>query len=210
MRSSECGGIIRFDDRLSVPFSSGWALRSAEWADLLADNRIPFSSLFVGMGLAILPKAPDARPISQFFQFPFRRDGPCDSFLAMLYHMMRRLSVPFSSGWALRWPPPEQQPPDYQLSLSVPFSSGWALRLPRPKIWGPTIGLLSVPFSSGWALRSILCDLDGQPYDYTFSSLFVGMGLAIIWHGATAHRCQVSFQFPFRRDGPCDVPATWA
>ncbi len=88
-----------------------------------------------------------------------------------------RLSVPFSSGCALRlckcsW---------YACSraaLSVPFSSGCALRL----VAGDAIlryGIvLSVPFSSGCALRLFPEIQRVGTQFFTFSSLLIGMCFA--------------------------------
>ena len=44
----------------------------------LIEERLPFSSLFVGMGLAIRALLCCQNPGFQLFQFPFRRDGPCN------------------------------------------------------------------------------------------------------------------------------------
>ena len=61
------------------------------------------------------------------FQFPFHRDGPCDP-IAPLYMIVHcSLSVPFSSGWALRLFDANLNIIN-MCNLSVPFSSGWALR----------------------------------------------------------------------------------
>ena len=163
---------------LSVPFSSGWALR--------------------------FEPEPSTFALQVFFQFPFHRDGPCDT--AVEVHAPaaeEALSVPFSSGWALRYLSPDQII-QVGIRLSVPFSSGWALRSPRTRLrpWRisspfsslfigmglaispdrmrPRLGeTLSVPFSSGWALRFKLVRDRGSWY------------------------CGC-FQFPFHRDGPCD------
>ena len=141
-------------------------------------DRITFSSLFVGMGLAML-KPWRGLPAS------------------------RALSVPFSSGWALRCHLCRHG----GLEWDYPFSSlfvGMGLAIlawpaPRP---GAT-GALSVPFSSGWALRSDRDYRTAASCLRAFSSLFVGMGLAIT-PPTVLPRKFLCFQFPFRRDGPCD------
>jgi hypothetical protein len=38
----------------------------------------PFSSLFIGMGLAMVFPLNTQEPLT-VFQFPFHRDGPCDA-----------------------------------------------------------------------------------------------------------------------------------
>ena len=62
---------------------------------------LSFSSLFIGMGLAML-SIKFEEPGKQPFQFPFHRDGPCDSLSDSRDMGILELSVPFSSGWALR------------------------------------------------------------------------------------------------------------
>ena len=85
-----------------------------------------FSSLFIGMGLAICFIS-IAKGEASSFQFPFHRDGPCDGSLRDL-----RLTPNFSfsslfigMGLAISG---FFDDPKYKRALSVPFSSGWALR----------------------------------------------------------------------------------
>ena len=52
---------------------------------------ISFSSLFIGMGLAILDRLHVEDFLEMFFQFPFHRDGPCD------FHMPLSLSMTSST-----------------------------------------------------------------------------------------------------------------
>ena len=138
---------------LSVPFSSGWALRSYMHV-LCGYSEASFQFPFRRDGPCDLFDLRDVCGDAASFQFPFRRDGPCDI---------------ESEGWPL---PVE--------ILSVPFSSGWALRSPAvaAQPLAPAI-IFQFPFR-----RDGPCDR----------------------RNPEAHSLRNSFQFPFRRDGPCDMP----
>ena len=86
------------------------------------------------------------------FQFPFHRDGPCNrSGPLRLEDAAGIFQFPFHRDGPCNATNPGW--PWATISLSVPFSSGWALQffflIPKDK---PPY--LSVPFSSGWALQS--------------------------------------------------------
>ena len=139
-----------FPTRLSVPFSSGWALR------------------------LMMEKAGSA--VNVLFQFPFHRDGPCDRIVptenpssnTSFSSLFIGMGLAIVHIYAI----------NSKGNLSVPFSSGWALRLPPGRRPHLRRSWLSVPFSSGWALRCHAgCARSGERV--TFSSLFIGMGLAI-------------------------------
>ena len=154
---------------LSVPFSSGFALRR-------------------GGG-------PGRRAEERAFQFPFPRDSLCDLEKVLRKPQRWALSVPFSSGFALRllkkmrsirgirvfqFPFPRDSLCDglethhsrHRAALSVPFSSGFALRPPRGEVLR-----FQFPFP-----RDSLCDRKilraGIHLGYTFSSLFLGIRFA--------------------------------
>ncbi len=85
------------------------------------------------------------------------------------------LSVPFSSGFALR-PFSPCTIRIVRCLLSVPFSSGFALR-PSYYTDNTLKNILSVPFSSGFALRQAPRAPAGGGR-YSFSSLFLGIRFA--------------------------------
>ena len=130
-------------ERLSVPFSSGWALRFADNLEL-TDN------------LAV-------------FQFPFHRDGPCDGNVGFCISCGINLSVPFSSGWALRSNRMATDGARMVPFSSLFIGMGLAI----PIGWQKAVrsSWLSVPFSSGWALRSIFSVIDEKnefPFQFPF------------------------------------------
>ncbi len=106
------------------------------------------------------------------------------------------LSVPFSSGCALRHDDPILRPPAN--ILSVPFSSGCALRLLRSREPEALREALSVPFSSGCALRPWRAGASAGADPSSFSSLLIGMCFAtdlrtaILWS-----RLGISLSVPF-------------
>ncbi len=114
--------------RLSVPFSSGSALR---WLRLIGDSAkmLTFSSLFIGISFAMNNILDPDNPY------------------------LENLSVPFSSGSALRYNIKTGWIKVNAQILSVPFSSGSALRYGQFKCYAEGFARLSVPFSSGSALR---------------------------------------------------------
>ena len=86
----------------------------------VASVKTTFSSLFIGMGLAI-PDENIAALSEAIFQFPFHRDGPCDARgLSRARCNLALLSVPFSSGWALRLRLPDRIDLD-DLDFQFPF-----------------------------------------------------------------------------------------
>ncbi len=91
------------------------------------------------------------KPYSDF-QFPFHRDGPCDLAFKMKCYRIVSFQFPFH-----RDGPCDGDLPGGHEGL-------------RP---------LSVPFSSGWALRLALVFIGYPIYNVSFSSLFIGMGLAM-------------------------------
>ena len=111
---------------LSVPFSSGFALRRGV-IDRLREQgwlSVPFSS-----GFAL-----------RHFLACCCIDWPNPTFSSLF------LGIRFATGW-------NDGPGSSCSHLSVPFSSGFALR-PGPRSWScHPVALLSVPFSSGFALR---------------------------------------------------------
>ena len=114
------------------------------------------------------------------FQFPFHRDGPCDPHVEKEAGPKGHFQFPF-----------HRDGPCDLILCQKPMSEEE----------------LSVPFSSGWALRCLELKINGRCLT-PFSSLFIGMGLAI--HRATRERGpDISFQFPFHRDGPCDRHSSW-
>ena len=137
---------------LSVPFSSGWALRFSRDGPYPVDGQFSFSSLFIGMGFAIERAVRDSPSPILLFQFPFHRDGLCDHPSKRDDHEHRQLSVPFSSGWALR------------LNHSLTTT-----HFPRD---------FQFPFHrDGLCDFRTVSDSSRKPG--TFSSLFIGMGFAI-------------------------------
>ena len=124
------------------------------------------------MGLAILESLPVGCPRCTHFQFPFRRDGPCDPALADdRVIICDRLSVPFSSGWALR---SHQQ---------------------RPWWWEGRHPFSSLFVGMGLAMARQITRL--MPLVTSFSSLFVGMGLAIVKRSTRCYRSQTTFSSLF-------------
>ncbi len=214
---------------LSVPFSSGCALRHIlmAWQCGLSASCFQFPShrdvlcdrtnIMGALGTASSFQFPSHRDVlcdfcllfyknrlHKNFQFPSHRDVLCDDTSPYIGPLWRLLSVPFSSGCALRRTV-EYHSGAKRLQLSVPFSSGCALRLERHLIkffifcasfsslligmcFATGVGSrpatssnpLSVPFSSGCALRH-------TEYPYRFM-LTVNL-----------------FQFPSHRDVLCDI-----
>ena len=157
---------------LSVPFSSGWALRSPKHAYVGSAWKGSFSSLFIGMGLAISSGERVHYEAIERFQFPFHRDGPCDSWTT------RTASTVDLAGF------------QFPFHRDGPCDRQQPQRLKRGTV------KLSVPFSSGWALRSQDL-LPLRPRSSTFSSLFIGMGLAIWANVESALRAAVPFSSLF-------------
>mgnify|MGYP001346107687 CR=1 FL=1 len=179
--------------QLSVPFSSGFALRHnlvSAFAACYQAFQFPFprDSLCDPKHY----KRACCRPYH--FQFPFPRDSLCDRESLLKQCLSFGLSVPFSSGFALRpallwWDGAAQD------GLSVPFSSGFALRQERLERFFPT-PFLSVPFSSGFALR--LCDkVSNVNLIFTFSSLFLGIRFATFGDGSVFSMPEMSFSSLF-------------
>ncbi len=110
---------------LSVPFSSGCALRPAPATP--DAPRIPFSSLLIGMCFATSAVVG-------------HKHSGCTSFSSLLIGMCFATSDYSYTNNRCNY-------------LSVPFSSGCALRLDRRMIFMRNSTFLSVPFSSGCALR---------------------------------------------------------
>ena len=87
--------------------------------------------------------------------------------------------------------------------LSVPFSSGFALRPVTSASLPRSTPPLSVPFSSGFALRRY-CGETKVGKSHSFSSLFLGIRFATPRCCADGSPGRACFQFPFPRDSLCD------
>ena|GEM_PF-821948 len=176
---------------------------ATDWLECLPPEgfelSVPFSS-----GFALRPECDDPDPDSKDcrFQFPFPRDSLCDSSQKYIIIQGTGLSVPFSSGFALR------------LSNWIPCAC--------------IAPCLSVPFSSGFALRQLSICLSQKIYNSPFSSLFLGIRFATLFHklrfflrvllsvpfssGFALRQGTITtikietedFQFPFPRDSLCD------
>ena len=135
-----------------------------------------FSSLFIGMGLAIYIHG-DGGFGEDCFQFPFHRDGPCDKVAMPDSEIPRKLSVPFSSGWALRFASNYRRS-DRRWCFQFPFHRDGPCDPILPKICEIKHYCFQFPFH-----RDGPCDDNGN-----------GRMTAVT----------ANFQFPFHRDGPCD------
>ncbi len=141
---------VNLIDVLSVPFSSGCALRRSSGAYIV--------------------------PSENSFQFPSHRDVLCDSFYWVL--RCRRaweLSVPFSSGCALRLM--RSNGSEVILFLSVPFSSGCALRHGL-RLSGLAWGYGFQFPSHRDVLCDAICPVVFRSTPIPFSSLLIGMCFA--------------------------------
>ena len=195
---------------------------------ILRSSILAFSSLFVGMGLAMQPIPGGPRTLQTAFSSLFVGMGLAMAFTVIFSPVSEyafsslfvgmglaievslvgkaangKLSVPFSSGWALRWKAEILGQPGIR-SFQFPFRRDGPCDsvLSRPR--RAVDDSLSVPFSSGWALRLGLYAGRKVACEPAFSSLFVGMGLAIQVLARWLAVRESHFQFPFRRDGPCD------
>ncbi len=140
---------------------------------------------------------------SVFFQFPFRRDWPCNTRPTWGEPCCRahHFQFPFRRDWPCN---KLELDATFKIAdLSVPFSSGLAL---QPS-WNATTTsgrlIFQFPFRRDWPCNHL--DL----YRFllprrAFSSLFVGIGLATIVV-ILNHAADQLFQFPFRRDWPCNA-----
>ena len=167
------------------------------------------------------------------FQFPFHRDVLCDDALRRSRrNSIAGLSVPFSSGCALRW----DNAPSWSFN-SFPFSSlfigmcfairggreiertvcacsfsslfiGMCFAIQGYTMYRKKAMILSVPFSSGCALRSILCG-DNYRWMGVFQFPFHRDVLCDPSYGVRLIFAIASFQFPFHRDVLCDLPPTY-
>ncbi len=95
-------GHLSSQDPLSVPFSSGCALRPMRMPSIRLSKRklsVPFSS---GCALRRGSISTSSRAHPSGFQFPSHRDVLCDIGKTHVAARLVLLSVPFSSGCALR------------------------------------------------------------------------------------------------------------
>ena len=152
-----------------------------QWKSASVSPTIPrsFNSLFVGMGLA-MQKARKTLFSGWPFQFPFRRDGPCNYNQAgyvMGVKQARFNSLFIGMGLAI------QGIHERDLGLCPSFQ---------------------FPFHRDGPCNSVVAGTWVRTVHFRFNSLFIGMGLAI--HEAP-HRYEFrqAFQFPFHRDGPCNI-----
>ena len=155
------------------------------------------------MGLAILPAPPSASAVLSSFSSLFIGMG-----LAIEGHSPDRLlpseglSVPFSSGWALRF-----------FQRTILASRQFYFQFPFHRDGPCDFKAYSCYFPHGLSFSSLFIGMGlainfvysvGPCPMFTFSSLFIGMGLAMCHLARLLPGSRSSFQFPFHRDGPCD------
>jgi len=85
---------------------------------------LPFSSLFVGIGL-VIPGSTQILQPGYSFQFPFRRDWPCDLPLmpALLYVTFTVFQFPFRRDWPCDGKTDANEYP--QRAFQFPFRRDW-------------------------------------------------------------------------------------
>ena len=154
------------------------------------------------MGLAILDRF-GVLAAQLKFQFPFRRDGPCNSppnvttakpcssFNSLFVGM--GLAIAVEHGDLCR---------DDRCFNSLFVGMGLAISSPRDLMMACQNGFNSLFVGMGLAINVFLGSAGNA--QVSFNSLFVGMGLAIV-AAFEEQRANNQFQFPFRRDGPCNA-----
>ena len=139
------------------------------------------------------------------FQFPFHRDGPCNS--SRLSESTTVKFTAFSSlfiGMGLAINLIITKFPDRLVFFQFPFHRDGPCNNRRNLFRTISAVFLSVPFSSGWALQCAAGGAWALAAGLSFSSLFIGMGLAINRSMVAFRDDSDIFQFPFHRDGPCN------